>query len=218
MCITYQNAAPNWDSIPKPEDDGGADHLQDAPLPSIALPSTSGSTTDISELAGLTIVFFYPRTAAPTENVPESWNSIPGARGCTPQACSFRDASRDLLSLGVSHIFGCSTQDTAHQAELKERTHLPYQLLSDEKLQLAEAMKLPTFEWQGQDGFGGGKLVLLKRLTLAVEDGKVVKVFYPVFPPDESANEVVKWLKDYAGRSSLSTKDEEKMMRNWQHR
>lgn len=156
-------------------------------LPSISLPSTSGSSLDLSTLSGLTVVFCYPRTAAPGETVPDEWNSIPGARGCTPQACSFRDASKDFTELGVNHVFGISTQDTAYQQELKERTHLPYQLLSDERLELVKAMKLPTFDWKGQ--------TLIKRLSMVVENGQVKKVFYPVFPPNESANEVLKWLK-----------------------
>lgn len=196
--------------LPKPEDDGACAHLSGKDFPSILLPSTAGSSVDPAKLSGITIIFCYPRTAAPNETVPDSWNEIPGARGCTPQACSFRDAAKEFLGLGVSHIFGASTQDTPYQSELKERIHLPYQLLSDEKLDMAKALGLPLFDWEGKK--------LLKRLTLAIEDGKIVKVWYPVFPPNESANEVLKWLQTYSGRTNLSTKEEDQMMRNLQHR
>ena len=142
--------------------------------------------------------------------MPDEWNEIPGARGCTPQACSFRDAAKDFLAQGVSHIFGVSTQDTPYQQELKERVHLPYQLLSDEKLEMTKKLSLPTFEFNG--------MTLIKRLTLAVEDGHIVKVWYPVFPPSESAAEVLKWLGSKADRANLSTQHEDEMMRNLQHR
>lgn len=142
--------------------------------------------------------------------MPDEWNEIPGARGCTPQACSFRDASREFLELGVSHIFGASTQDTPYQQELKERIHLPYQLLSDEKLEMTKALKLPTFNFND--------MTLIKRLTLAVEDGKIVRVWYPVFPPDKSASEVQDWLKTRGDRTNISTSKEDEMMRNLQHR
>lgn len=158
----------------------------------------------------MTILFCYPRTGGPNETIPDEWNAIPGARGCTPQACSFRDAADEFLSLGVSHIFGASTQDTPYQQEVRERVHLPYQLLSDEKLAMQQALQLPTFEWQGKK--------LIKRLSLAIEDGKIVKVWYPVFPPNESANEVLKWLKTKSERTTLSTKEENETMRNLQHR
>lgn len=200
----------NWDTIPKPSDDGACDHLKHTTFPSISLPSTAGNTVSPSTLSGLTVIFCYPRTAAPGEDVPAEWNEIPGARGCTPQACSFRDASREFTELGVSHLFGLSTQETAYQQELKERVHLPYQLLSDEKRELIEALKLPTFEYEGK--------TLTKRLTLAVEDGKIVQVWYPVFPPDQSAAQVLQWLKGRSGRQALSTEAENETVRNLQHR
>ena len=136
----------------------------------------------------MTIVFCYPRTAAPGENVPAEWNEIPGARGCTPQACGFRDASDDFASHGVERIFGISTQDTAYQQELRQRVRLPYQLLSDEKLALVEALKLPTMNWEGR--------TLTRRQAMAVQDGEIVKVWYPVFPPDRNAGDVLEWLKN----------------------
>lgn len=173
--------------MPEPVDDGAANHLRDTTFPSILLPATEGDPVDPSTISGLSIIFCYPRSAAPGESVPQEWNEIPGARGCTPQACSFRDASNDFFTHGVSRIFGLSTQSTAYQQELKERVHLPYQLLSDEKLDFVTTAKLPTIEWQGR--------TLTKRMTIAVDDGKIVKVWYPVFPPDKNASEVLEWLK-----------------------
>ena len=173
--------------LPKPEDDGACDHVQGKTFPSLSLSSTAGDKVSPASLPGLSILFCYPRTATPDEDVPAEWNAIPGARGCTPQACSFRDASDEFTKLGVGRIFGVSTQDTPYQRELKERVHLPYELLSDEGLEMVEALKLPTLEYKGKR--------LVKRLTLAVEKGKIVKVWYPVFPPDKSADEVLQWLK-----------------------
>jgi peroxiredoxin len=155
-------------------------------LPSIHLPSTSHTTVDPSRHKDLTLIFCYPRTGAPDEVIPSSWNAIPGARGCTPQACSFRDEFSALQTLGVKHVYGISTQDSEYQREVKERVHLPYDLLSDEKLELVRTMRLPTMEWEGK--------TLVKRLTIAVKEGRVVRVWYPVFPPERSAGEVVEWL------------------------
>ena len=140
----------------------------------------------MSKLLGLAIIFCYPRTGAPGEQIPDEWNVIPGARGCTPQACSFRDEMGELRKRGVRAIFGVSTQDTPYQQEVKTRVHLPYELLSDADLEFTTALNLPTFEWQGKQ--------LIKRLALAVEDGRITKVWYPVFPPDANAKEVVAWL------------------------
>ncbi|TKA60956.1 hypothetical protein B0A49_12394 [Cryomyces minteri] len=173
--------------LPVPKDDGACAHLLNRTLPSLSLPATSGTQTDLSTLSGLTILFCYPRTGAPNEVVPDSWNAIPGARGCTPQACSFRDAIAPLKKLGVDNVFGMSTQDTAYQAEAKDRLHLPYELLSDESCAFVERLGLPTFEWEGKR--------VCKRLSMAVLDGKVVKVWYPVFPPDSNAQIVVEWLE-----------------------
>lgn len=120
------------------------------------------------------------------ETIPDEWNAIPGARGCTPQACSFRDNISDLRKLGVSQVFGISTQSPAYQAEVHERLHLPYDLLSDEHCEFQKALNLPTFEWEGTS--------LLKRSSIAVKDGKVVKSFYPVFPSDRGVIDVIEWL------------------------
>lgn len=171
--------------LPIPQDDGACSHLKGSNVPSVFLPDTSGHQVDVAALSGLTILFCYPRTGGPGETITSEWNSIPGARGCTPQACSFRDEFAEL-QLFVSHVFGVSTQDTPYQAEIKERVHLPYELLSDEHLEFAKALKLPTFEWEQK--------TLIKRLALAIKDGTIIHVWYPVFPPDSNAKEVVKWL------------------------
>ncbi|MCJ1362362.1 hypothetical protein MMC16_001465 [Acarospora aff. strigata] len=173
--------------LPVPKDDGACAHLLSAPVPSISLPSTSRTQVDLSTIQPLTILFCYPRTGAPNETVPDSWNAIPGARGCTPQACSFRDAYNELLQAGVKQVFGLSTQDSAYQVEAKERLHLPYDLLSDEKLEFVKALRMPTFEWEGNE--------VVRRVTVAIEDGRIVRVWYPVFPPDKSADEVLEWLR-----------------------
>ncbi|OCK77326.1 hypothetical protein K432DRAFT_358807 [Lepidopterella palustris CBS 459.81] len=174
--------------LPIPQDDGACSHLSNSKVPSLALPSTSGNTIDLSSLPGLTILFCYPRTGAPNENIPDSWNAIPGARGCTPQACAFRDETERLRKLGVSHLYGLSTQDTGYQLEAKGRLHLLYDILSDERLEFVNALRLPTFEWQNRQ--------LVKRLAIAIDSGTIVKVWYPVFPPDKNAEDVVKWLEN----------------------
>jgi peroxiredoxin len=172
--------------LPVPKDDGACSHLMGSDMPSVTLSDTSGQMVDVASLSGLTIIFCYPRTGAPGESITDDWNAIPGARGCTPQACSFRDQLAELCELGVKNVFGLSTQDTPYQAEAKTRLHLPYELLSDRALVFAKALKLPTFDWQGRK--------LIKRLALAIQDAKIIHVWYPVFPPDSNANEVVKWL------------------------
>jgi peroxiredoxin len=175
------------DDLPVPEDDGAADHLPGMRLPSVPLASTSGEIVDLSALPGRTVVYCYPMTGRPDRSLPAGWDEIPGARGCTPQSCSFRDHHAELRSLGAS-VFGSSTQDTEYQREAATRLHLPFALLSDSDLALAGALGLPTFEVDG--------MVLLKRLTLVIDEGWIEKVFYPVFPPDRSAEEVVEWLED----------------------
>jgi peroxiredoxin len=181
------------EGLPVPEDNGAADHLPGMRLPSVPLPSTAGTQVDLSRLPGRTVAYCYPMTGRPGEELPRGWDEIPGARGCTPQSCAFRDHHAELKALGVARVFGVSTQDTGYQQEAKERLHLPFELLSDEGLALAEALDLPTFEVEGK--------VLLKRLTFIANDGVVEKVFYPVFPPDSNAAEVAKWLaRNPAGR------------------
>ena len=174
--------------LPVPEDDGACAHLSNFRIPSLSISTTSGNHIDLSSLPGLTILFCYPRTGEPGEDIPDSWNAIPGARGCTPQACGFRDTTEKLYKLGVNSLFGLSTQNTEYQKEAKDRLHLPYDLLSDERLKFVEALKLPTFEWDHRR--------LVKRLALAIEDAHIIKVWYPVFPPDRNAEDVVQWLEN----------------------
>ena len=173
--------------LPVPLDDGAARHLTGMVLPEIALPATDGAIVDLSKLSGRTVVYIYPRTGEPGKAPAEGWDAIPGARGCTPQSCSFRDHFGDLKSLGVAHLFGLSTQDTAYQREVAERLHLPFQILSDADLKLTRALDLPTFE--------AGGMTLLKRMAWIVDNGEITKVFYPVFPPDKNAEEVISWLR-----------------------
>jgi peroxiredoxin len=174
--------------LPVPRDDGACNHLRGMKLPTMALQSTAGRMIDLSRLKGMTVVYVYPRTGRPDQELPTGWNAIPGARGCTPQSCAFRDHFQELRKLGVDALFGLSTQDTAYQREAVTRLHLPFEILSDEKLAFARALRLPTFEVDG--------MTLIKRLTLIVRNGMIEKVFYPVFPPDQNAPEVVRWLEN----------------------
>lgn len=173
--------------IPAPQDDGGARHLTGMRLPDLALPATSGGPVNLAKLKSRTVVYIYPRTGVPGVDLPPGWDEIPGARGCTPQSCGFRDHFAELKRLGVAQLYGLSIQDTAYQQEAASRLHLPFAILSDEKLALTKAMNLPTFVTSG--------MTLLKRMTLVIDDGVIGKVFYPVFPPDKSAADVVAWLR-----------------------
>lgn len=178
----------DWSLLPEPPDDGGAAHLTGQQLPSVALPATSGLTVDLSLLSGRTVVYIYPMTGAPGVPLPGGWNEIPGARGCTPQSCAFRDHFAEISRLGVQHLFGMSTQTPAEQVEAATRLHLPFALLSDARLEFSKALNLPTFKVES--------VVRLKRLTLVIDSGWITKLFYPVFPPDRSASDVAEWLKD----------------------
>ena len=173
--------------LPVPVDDGAADHLRGTVVPSVPLPSTDRDLVDIGALSGRTVVFCYPRTGVPGEDplVPD-WDEIPGARGCTPEACSFRDLHADIEAAGA-RVVGLSTQDSDYQREAAVRLRLTYPLLSDAGLALTHALGLPTFEAAGQ--------TLMRRLTMVVDDGRVGHVFYPVFPPDAHAGEVLRWLR-----------------------
>jgi peroxiredoxin len=182
---TNPNALPL--NIPAPQDDGAARHLTGMALPDIALPATSGPPVNLAKIGNRSVVYIYPRTGVPGVANPDGWDMIPGARGCTPQSCSFRDHAGELKTLGVAHLFGLSTQDTAYQREAAERLHLPFPVLSDEKLQLTKAMNLPTFV--------AGGMTMLKRMAWVIDSGKITKVFYPVFPPDRNAADVIAWLK-----------------------
>jgi peroxiredoxin len=159
-------------------------------MAAIPLQATDGRQIGLSALLGRSIVFAYPRTGQPGIDNPPGWDLMPGARGCTPQTCSFRDHFAELKVLGIRHLFGLSTQDPGYQREAAERLHLPFPILSDEHLKLTRAMNLPTFETNG--------MTLLKRFTLVIDDGVVKHVFYPVFPPDRNATDVLEWLADAA--------------------
>jgi peroxiredoxin len=178
----------DWSKIPAPLDDGGANHLPGMRVADMALPSTDGTMVTLAKLPGRTVVFAYPRTGTPGQiSIVDDWDMIPGARGCTPQSCAFRDLHGELKAAGAAHVFGLSAQDTAYQQEVVGRLHLPFPLLSDDELAFARAMNLPLMQ--------AGHLTLLKRLALIIDDGRIAHVFYPVFPPDRNAADVLAWLE-----------------------
>ncbi|HEX2363644.1 MAG TPA: peroxiredoxin [Bradyrhizobium sp.] len=182
----------DWSKIPAPTDDGGAAHLEGMTMPPVALRATDDTMVKLSALKGRTVVFAYPRTGEPGKiALVDDWDMIPGARGCTPQTCSFRDLFAELRAAGAAHVFGLSTQSNAYQTEMASRLHLPFAVLSDEKLELTRALRLPTMEVAG--------LTLIKRLALVIDDARVRHVFYPVFPPDRNAGDVLEWLRDNPG-------------------
>jgi peroxiredoxin len=209
-------ATPDWSSLPVPVDDGAAQHLVGMRWPEVGLRASDGRVIDVSKLKGWTAIFIYPRTGRPGVENPAGWDLIPGARGCTPQSCAFRDRFADLKAAGVEHVFGMSTQVPEYQREAAERLHLPFALLSDAELKVAGSLRLPMFEIDGPvEGEATGaeesataektreaeawrsQVRLLKRVTLMVRQGKIEHVFYPVFPPDRNANEVVAWMKKF---------------------
>ncbi|HTM10549.1 MAG TPA: peroxiredoxin [Verrucomicrobiae bacterium] len=171
--------------LPVPRDDGACDHLPGMSVPSVRLESTAGRVIDLSAQAARTVVYCYPRTGKPDVEPPKGWNEIPGARGCTPESCAFRDHFQELQALSAN-VFGLSAQESDYQREAVKRLHLPFELLSDAELHFARALRLPTFEVEG--------MTLIKRLTLVFRAGRIEKVFYPVFPPDKHAEEVIAWL------------------------
>ena len=174
--------------LPIPVDDGACDHLPGRRLPLLALPATDGTLVDLSMQPGRSIVYVYPRTGRPGQPLPTGWDEIPGARGCTPQSCAYRDLAAELGVLGA-RVFGLSAQESDYQREAVERLHLPFPLLSDERLELTMALSLPTLEVDG--------MTLIKRLTLVIHDGTIETVFYPVFPPDADASNVATWLREH---------------------
>src|SRR5512135_1263681 len=179
----------DWSQIPAPKDDGAADHLAGLAIPPVNLVATDDTLVTLSALRGRSVVFAYPRTGEPGKiSLVDDWDMIPGARGCTPQTCAFRDLFAELKAAGAAHVFGLSTQSNTYQTEMASRLHLPFPVLSDEKLELTRALRLPVMEVAG--------LTLIKRLALIVDDGRISHVFYPVFPPDRNAGDVLAWLKE----------------------
>lgn len=175
------------DDLPVPVDDGAADHLPGMALPPITLPTTTGDRVDFNQLGpGRTVIYLYPMTGRPGVALPDGWDDIPGARGCSTEACDFRDHFRDLSTAGAEHVFGLSSQSTGYQHEMAERLRLPFPVLSDVDFSLGTALSLPTFTASGER--------LYKRLTLVVRDGVIEHVFYPVFPPNTHAQQVLDWL------------------------
>ena len=162
-------------NLPVPTDDGLADHLIGMQLPSLSLTATNGTKIDLSKIKGRLVVYCYPRTGIPNTSLPEGWDQIPGARGCTPQSCAYRDHYQEIKVLGAE-VFGLSTQSTEYQTEMVNRLHLPFPVLSDQHFEFQRALNLPTFEVAG--------MKLLKRLTVIVRDGVIEAVHYPVFPSD----------------------------------
>lgn len=181
------------DDLPVPVDDGACDHLPGMAMPSIRLPLTSGGTVDLSTLSGRTVVYCYPRTGRPDQALPPGWDAIPGARGCTPQSCAYRDLNAEFARQGVG-LYGLSTQSTAYQREAVERLHLLFPLISDADLRLTETLRLPTFVVTGW--------TLLKRLTLIISEGQIEHVVYPVFPPNADAERVLAWITEHDAGAS----------------
>lgn len=175
--------------LPCPVDDDATSHLLGMKLPKIALVGTNGETVDLSDIPGLLVLYVYPMTGLPGVPLPDGWDGIPGARGCTPQACSFRDHYSELNSLNAS-VFGLSSQPTNYQKEARDRLHLPFELLSDSGFRLKQLLHLPTFNVVNME--------LYKRLALIIKNGQIRKVFYPVFPPDQNAADVIAWLRQNA--------------------
>lgn len=184
--------------LPRPADDGAASHLLGLTMPAVALPSTGEGEQRVDVVPSgfeRLVMYAFPMTGLPGVEPPEGWDSIPGARGCTPESSGFRDHAIELESAGAA-IVGLSTQSTRYQKEAVERLRLPYPLLSDHDLVLTEALRLPTFRTELRpEQNGGGVQSLLKRLTLVIRDGRIEKVFYPVFPPDTHAEEVLRWIQ-----------------------
>jgi peroxiredoxin len=178
----------DWSKIPAPEDDGAAAHLVGMAIPSVSLRATNDTAVTLSELPGRVVVFGYPRTGEPGKiALVDDWDMIPGARGCTPQTCAFRDLFAELKAAGAQHVFGLSTQSNDYQTEMAVRLHLPFPVLSDERLELVHALDLPTMDV--------ADLTMIKRLALIIDDANITHVFYPVFPPDRNAGDVLEWLK-----------------------
>ncbi|HZP38337.1 MAG TPA: peroxiredoxin [Methylomirabilota bacterium] len=184
---------PDFRTLPVPRDDGACDHLPGSRVPSVRLASTAGGWADVAEIAASpAVLFFYPRTGEPGRPAGPAWDAIPGARGCTPQSCGFRDLHGQFLARGVA-VYGVSTQETGYQRAFVERNHVPFEMLSDRDLALIRALRLPTFEYPVE---GGGPTTLIKRMAWFVDRGRIERIWYPVFPPDRNAETVLGWLRE----------------------
>lgn len=193
------------DNLPVPKDDGGCDHLYGLKLPEVKLVSTNGDIIDLSKLDVLVVIYCYPRSGKPGTALPDGWDDIPGARGCTPQACTFRDLNVEFNECGAQ-LFGVSTQTTEDQHEFATRLHLPFTLLSDDNLFFTKALNLPTHQVHG--------MTLIKRLTLVVDKGIIKKVFYPIFPPTLNAQEALKFIKSDIAIVCETQQQELKLVQN----
>jgi len=174
--------------LPIPQDDGSTNHLNGFRLPQISLRSTSGMDIDLGQIKGKLVIYCYPMTGQPNVALPDGWDQIPGARGCTPQSCAFRDHYQELQALGAQ-VIGLSVQSTEYQKEMADRLHLPFPVVSDRDYQFQKALNMPTFV--------AGGMTLLKRVTLIANDGVIVGVHYPIFPSDSDASWVIDFLKTH---------------------
>lgn len=181
--------AVDWSKLPAPQDDGSARHLPGLAVPPLTLAATDGTLIDLSALPGRTVLYIYPMTGTPGVALPDGWDDIPGARGCTPQTCAFRDHYAELRAAGAHHVFGLSTQTTSEQRKAAERLHLPFPLLSDSSFELGRGLSLPHMTVDGR--------LMLKRMALIIDEGRITQAFYPVFPPDRNASDVLAWLTEH---------------------
>jgi peroxiredoxin len=175
------------DDLPVPVDDGACAHLEGTTMPDVTLRATNGNDERLRR-HGLVVFYVYPKSGRPGVDMPPNWNETPGMRGCTPQSCAFRDHHGELVALGAD-VFGISTQDPDDQRGFAERLELPYAVLSDPDGLLQRELGLPLVDVT--EG-----LRVYRRVTLVTRDGVITRVFYPVFPPDENAAEVVRWLQE----------------------
>ena len=174
--------------LPIPQDDGSTNHLKGMKLPKVSLQATNGKRIDFAEIKGRLVIYCYPMTGQPNVALPDGWDQIPGARGCTPQSCSFRDHYQELQALGAE-VIGLSVQTTEYQQEMADRLHLPFPVVSDVNYGFQKALNMPTFETAG--------MTLLKRVTLIANNGVIEAVHYPIFPSDSDAAWVVDYLKSH---------------------
>lgn len=183
-----EEQSPPWEEIPEPEDDGEADHLVGQSVPPVELTATDGQSVDLSSYFDRIILFCFPKMGRTSDEPdPDGWEKIPGAYGCTEESCSFRDHYQELTQLGAAEVFGLSLQSSEHQRDTQARIEPPYEFLSDADHKLTDGLRLPTFEVEGE--------IFNKRLTLVILDGRIEHVFYPVYPPGEHAEEVIRWLE-----------------------